>query len=502
MTRRCILAIDQGTTSTKAVLVDGSGMQLAHAACAVGIRFPRPGWVEQDASDIWGSVLKATEQCLEAAGDIEVVGIGICNQRESALAWDRRTGAAIAPCITWQCRRTSEFCEHLARDRESASWIERTTGLTIDPLFSGSKFRWLLDNLPHGSARAAAGEICLGTVDSWLLWNLTNRRVHATDMSNASRTQLLDIEQGKWSLRLLDIFGVPSAALPDVRATDAPFGEAIHPDWPCRAPILGVAGDSHAAMFAHAAVAPDVVKATIGTGSSLMALTPVAIPSAGTGLSSTVAWNIAQRTTYAMEGNIASAGATLDWIGRLFGYVDDPGSAAIQLATAASDSGGVIIVPAFTGLGAPHWDDQSRGLICGITRGSGAPQFARAALESIAQQVTDVFETMELAVQRPLVQLHVDGGVTRSDALLQFQADLLGKPVVRDNALDLSALGIALVAGLGAQLWTLADLCELPRAVDRFLPTRTSSDVSGLRDSWRTAIARTKLRVPAKEQRS
>lgn len=496
MTARCVLAIDQGTTSSKVVLVDERGRVVARASRPVETQFPQPGWVQQDAEQIWASVVGAARECLDRAGTVQVAAIGISNQRETVLAWDRATGEALGPCVTWQCRRTSPFCDEL-KARGLAERIEGLTGLTVDPLFSASKARWLLDSLPSGQDRAAAGEIYLGTMDSWLVWKLTGGAVHATDASNASRTQLVNLATGDWDDWLLALFGIPRAALPEIRASDTGFGAAVGGDFPCAAPISGVAGDSHAALFGHGAFAPGVVKATFGTGSSLMALAKAA-PRAAGGISATVAWRLGPALTWAVEGNIASTGATLEWVGRLLGHLDDPGGVCGRMAAEVADSGGVTIVPAFSGLGAPHWDDQARGLICGLTRGADGRHLARAALESTAFQVADVYDAMQ-AGQTPLGELRADGGASRNDLLMQFQADILGRAVVRDVSADLSAFGAACLAGLGAGLWALAELAALPRATERFEPRMARAEAEARRDGWRAAVARARLRPQTAE---
>jgi glycerol kinase len=493
MSRRLILAIDQGSTNSKAVVFDDQGLAVARGSRALSTQFPQAGWVEQDPLEIWSSVVAAVQASLDGIDPAEIVAVGVSNQRESAIVWDRASGEPMGPCVTWQCRRTSPLCDELRRAGQGPL-LEAITGLAIDPLFSASKMRWLLDAIPNGAARAAAGELCVGTVDSWLIWKLTNGAVHATDASNASRTQLLDIVTGAWSAALLDLFDIPAAALPEIRASNAHFGAVATPELSIRAPITGVAGDSHAAMFGHAAFQPGVVKATFGTGSSLMSLAPGGARDATGGLSTTVAWRLGDALTTAFEGNIASTGATLEWVGLLFGAKDDAGAAAAELASQTPDSAGVFIVPAFAGLGAPHWDDQARGLICGLTRGNTQAHIARAALESIAFQVADVFDAMEAASGTRLAELRADGGASRNDTLMQFQADILGRPVVRDRSLDLSARGVACLAGLGIGQWDLAAVSALPREVDRFEPRAAPEKTKALRAAWRTAIERTKLR--------
>lgn len=490
MRPRAILAIDQGSTSSKAVIYDEKAQAIGRASCAVETRYPQAGWVEQDPEQVWRSVVEAVRACLDAA-PVEIAAIGVTNQRESALIWDRRTGSPLGPCVTWQCRRTSGLCDTL-REQGRDGLLECITGLQIDPLFSASKVRWLLDALPDGQKRAEAGEVCIGTMDTWLLSRLTNGAVHATDASNASRTQLFDINAGAWSAPLLDLFNIPRAALPEVRASAGAFGEVTNADVPVRAPISGVAGDSHAAMFGHAIFAPGQVKATYGTGSSLMSVLPEHARGAKAGLSSTVAWRLGETLTLALEGNIASTGATIEWVGRLVGDGADPTAHAAELAARATDSGGVFIVPAFAGLGAPHWDDRARGLICGLTRGSTSAHLARAALESIAFQVADVLTAMEQAAG-PLETLRADGGASRSDALMQFQADILGRPVQRDRSVDLSAFGVACLAALGLEIWRMDEIRALPRRVDRFDPAIPAGQAESLREGWRIAVQRARL---------
>lgn len=492
---RLILAIDQGSTNSKAVLFDEAGQPVSRGSTPISTHFPRAGWVEQDADEIWASIVGAVAACVAASPGGEIVALGVSNQRESALAWDRATGEPLGPCVTWQCSRSRELCETL-RQAGHAGEIEATTGLPLDPMFSAGKMRWLLDAIPNGPARAQAGEICLGTVDAWLLWKLTGGQVHATDASNASRTQLLDLATGDWSPGLLELFGIPAAALPEIRASNASYGEITANDFPCRAPILGVAGDSHGAMFGHGAFQPGTVKATYGTGSSLMTLAAQGrqTQAAANGVSATVAWRLGDQLTLALEGNIYSTGATLEWVGRMVGGGEEPAARAAELAETVSASDGVYIVPAFAGLGAPYWDDQARGVICGLTRGAGPAQLARAAFESIAFQIADVFEAMEAAAGTPLAELRADGGPSRNDALMQFQSDMIGRRVVRDGSTDLSALGVAYLAGLGAGLWTLEEISALPRQTEAFEPKMGRDEARRLRSGWRAALARARLR--------
>jgi glycerol kinase len=488
-----VLAIDQGTTNTKALLVDRQGRIVASASRALSIRYPQPAWVEQDARDLWTSVREAVDACLEKAGDPPVAAIGISNQRESVVVWDRRTGEPAGPCVVWQCRRTAPFCAELRRRGVEALLRERT-GLAIDPLFSASKARWLLEHIPEGEKRAANGELCIGTVDSWVLWNLSGGLVHACDLTNASRTQLLDLRSLQWDPALLSLFSIPVAALPAVKPSSHIFGESAGaPSGPGRLakgiPIGSLVGDSHAALFGHAIFDPGAVKATYGTGSSLMTVTADPVRSAG-GLSTTIAWSRAHQTRYALEGNISVTGGAVEWLGEFLG-LPHPAEDAARLAASAPDSDGVYLVPAFVGLGAPHWNDAARGLIAGLTHGTRAPQVARATIESIAYQVRDVFEAMERDLSRSLPALLADGGASQNDLLMQFQADILGRSVVRSASADVSAMGAAWLAGLAAGVWSsLEELAALPRPVERFEPRMNDAERARLYSGWLDAVSR------------
>lgn len=482
-----VLAIDQGTTNTKVLLVDSRGAIVARASRAVATSYPQPGWVEQDADTIWQSVAEAIEACLGAAGTRQVDAIGLTNQRESVVAWDRRTGAAVGPCISWQCRRTGAFCAAL-RGTGREGRIRTLTGLAVDPLFSASKARWLLDHTPEGHRRAAGGELCLGTVDSWVLWNLTGGTAHACDASNASRTQLMNLQTLDWDPELLEAFGVPLAALPRIRPSSGIAGHTSGAGpLPAGVPVAALIGDSHAALFAHARCRPGIVKATYGTGSSLMRLLPAPVLSHA-GLSTTVAWLLGDRPWYALEGNITATGGAVEWTARLLRL---PGSSAVAaLAREETDTAGAYLVPAFAGLGAPHWDEEARGVLCGLTSGTTAAHVALATVRSIAYQVRDVFDAMRRDSAEPLPELLADGGASANDALMQFQADLLDIPVVRHRSTDVSALGAASLAGLGAGFWSMADLEDQPRATDRFEPAMTEQERDRLYAGWVEAVAR------------
>jgi glycerol kinase len=491
MTSGLILAIDQGTTTTKAVLVDTGGRIVARAARPMDIAYPRPGWVQQDATAIWLAVRGCIEECLTAAGSPALDAIGISNQRESGLIWDRASGRPLGPVVTWQCRRSADLCDRLRADG-LADLVASRTGLPLDPGFTAGKLRWLLDDLPDGYVRAKAGDICAGTVDSWLLWNLTDGRAHRTDASNASRTQLLDLATGTWDIALCEAFGVPMEVLPEVVPSSAVAGDTAAVDRLAGGvPVGALVGDSHAALFGHAAFGVGAVKATYGTGSSLMLATGNRA-AATHGLAATVAWGL-ERTVYALEGNITMTGATLQWLADATGLAG-PGAVA-DLAARTASADGVYLVPAFAGLGAPRWDQDARGLISGLTRGSGTAQLARAAVESIAYQVRDVFEAMAAASGRRLELLLADGGVTRNSQLMRFQADILGVPVQRNTTPELSALGAAYLAGLAVGTWASTDeIAALPRTMERFEPAMAEAERERLYAGWEDAVARTRLR--------
>jgi glycerol kinase len=488
-----ILTIDQGTTNTKVLLVNAQGDVIAHASRPVEQRYPQPAWVEQDADVLWESVRAAIGECLAAIDDPQPEAIAITNQRESVLLWERLSGRALSPVIGWQCRRTADFCAEL-RSRKLAPFLTERTGLAIDPLFSASKMRWLLDHVAEGQRRAEQGEVCLGTMDSWVLWNLTGRQAHACDLTNASRTQLLNIHKLDWGEDLLALFGIPRAVLPDVRPCCADFGRSqALGRLPAGIPIVALIGDSHAALFGQAGFVPGSVKATYGTGSSLMTPTPEVILSKH-GLSTTIAWALdREHVTYALEGNIPITGAAVQWLGELLGLAN-PAEEVARLAASVENAGGLYLVPAFVGLGAPHWNDAARGLICGLTRGSTAAHLARATIESIAYQVRDVFDVMQAEAGASLNVLLADGGASRNAQLMQFQADILGRPLRRNASANASALGAAYLAGLATGRWqSLDEIAQLPRSQTLFEPHMPDQQREELYAGWQSALARATL---------
>lgn len=452
-----VLAIDQGTTNTKALLVDVTGAIVASASRPMTVDYPEPGWAEQSADAIWAAVKAVVDELSVHQRASDVVALAFSNQRESIVLWDAETGRPLAPCIIWQCRRTAAACEALIAAGHG-DLVEARTGLGINPLFPASKIAWLLDRIPDGRARAKAGKIKAGTIDSWLLWNFTGGAAHATDHSNASRTQLYDTEALAWSDELCELFGVPKAMLAEVKSSDSRFGEtaAGTSNLPAGIPIHGMMGDSHAALFGHGVREPGYVKATYGTGTSLMSLVPTRVRSTH-GLSGTIAWSLGDTVWHALEGNISVSGQTVAFMAGLLG-LKDAGELA-DLAMTVPSSNGVSFVPALVGLGAPYWRNDVRGEISGLTLGTKPAHLARAAVEAVAFQVADVFAAMEADIGAPLAGLSVDGGASRNDFLMQFQADILDRPLRRGKFPEVSALGAASVAfhGLGLTLSTSDD---------------------------------------------
>ena len=488
-----ILAIDQGTTHTKAVLIDESGKVLARGACPTAISFPQPGWVEQDALELWRCTRDAIEACLAGVSDLGLVAIAISNQRETAVAWERATGLPVGPAVVWQCRRTIPFCNRLKAQGLDGFLLERS-GLQIDPMFSGSKIRWILEQTANGFERAEQRELCAGNIDSWLLWNLTGGAVHATDMTNASRTQLLNLRELVWDAELLDVFGIPRVCLPELRPSSHVYGETVAVgSLPAGVPVACLIGDSHASLYGLGGFEPGSVKTTYGTGSSLMTPTREPVVSRH-GLSTTIAWARAS-VVYALEGNIYATGAAVEWLGALLG-LKDAGPGVEALARSVDGAGGVFFVPALVGLGAPHWKDSAQGLISGLTRAAGAGQLARATLEAIAYQVRDVFDVMQAEADVPLCSLLVDGGGSCNDLLVQFQADIVDCPVLRSTSVDVSPLGAAFLAGLAVGLWAdETEIAGLVPARDGFEPQMAASEREALYAGWQEALARTVLEV-------
>ncbi|HEB91395.1 MAG TPA: glycerol kinase [Deltaproteobacteria bacterium] len=488
-----VLALDQGTTSSRALLFDASGAIVAVEQFEFSQSFPKPGWVEHDPEEIWQSQLRAARGVLEKAnvkaGD--VAAIGITNQRETTVVWDRKTGQPIHPAIVWQSRQSSGICETL-RAKGLEEEVRSRTGLLIDSYFSGTKIRFILDVVPGAQARAEAGELCFGTIDTWLIHRFTKGRVFATEPSNASRTLLFNIHDGTWDPFLLDALGIPRSMLPEVKDSSGVFGEA-DPEWLGGAiPIAGVAGDQQSALFGQGCVSPGLAKNTYGTGCFLLMNTGREAPRSEAGLITTVAWRLGGRLEYALEGSIFVAGSAVQWLRDGLGFV---GSAreTDALARSVPDTDGVVVVPAFVGLGAPYWDEAARGTIVGITRGTSRAHITRATLESIAYQTRDVMGAMAQDSGIEPAVLHVDGGACENDFLMQFQADILGITVERPAVLEVTAMGAATLAGLGVGFWR--DRSELDARVEAptsFEPTMPEDERESRYRTWLRAVERSR----------
>ncbi|MBJ6800537.1 glycerol kinase GlpK [Geomonas propionica] len=443
-----LLSIDQGTTSSRATLYGSSGEALATFSQPLTQHYPKPGWVEHDPEEIWRGQLDCIREALAGAAQGGVAGIGITNQRETTVIWERATGKPLHRAIVWQDRRTAEFTESLKREGVEPM-VRQRTGLLLDPYFSASKLSWLLDTVPGLRGRCERGEVCFGTVDSWLIFRLTGGKSHVTDLSNASRTMLFNIQTLEWDEELLRLFKVPRAMLPEVLGSAAHFGSTSADLLGAEIPITGVAGDQQAALFGQACFTPGMAKATFGTG-AFVVMNCGARPAGGEGVLSTIAWRLpGEPVQYALEGSIFIAGAAVQWLEEGLGMIAGPAEVE-ALARSVADTGGVYFVPALSGLGTPYWDPYARGVIAGLTRGSGKAHLARAALEAIAFQTLDAIRAMEGASGIPLSELRVDGGATRNDLLLEIQADLLGVPVLRPRCTESTSLGAAFLAGIGA----------------------------------------------------
>ena len=486
-----ILALDQGTTSSRALVFDRRGAVVALAQQEFTQHFPQPGWVEHDAGEIWRTQLAVAREALARAGlnASQLRALAITNQRETTVLWDRTTGEPVAPAIVWQDRRTAAACDTL-RPRWAAR-IQRKTGLVLDAYFSATKLQWLLDHVPSARARAEAGELAFGTIDSWLLWQLTGGQVHATDASNAARTLLFNIHTLQWDEELLGLFGIPHAVLPHVHPSSGVFGETDAALLGAPVPIAGVAGDQQAATFGQACFAPGMAKNTYGTGCFMLMNTGASAVTSRHRLLGTVAW-LGPHTPacYALEGSVFMAGATIQWLRDGLQMIRT--AAEVEaLAASVPDTQDVYLVPAFAGLGAPDWDGHARGTLVGMTRGTTRAHIARAALEAIALQTADVFHAMGQDAGVPLRELRVDGGASRNDLLMQLQADYLGVPVLRPALTETTAFGAAGLAGLASGLWSGADeLSSLWRLQRRFEPQLPAAARQAKLARWREAVAR------------
>ena len=492
-----ILALDQGTTSSRAIVFDRAGTIRGSAQHALTPLFPQPGWVEQDAHEIWSSQAAAVTEVLARAGlsSTDISALGITNQRETTLVWDRETGQPIYNAIVWQDRRSAALCDAL-RQQGLETFFRDKTGLVIDPYFSGTKIRWLLDTLPGARAKAEAGRLAFGTVDTWLVWKLTQGKQHITDVTNASRTLLLNIHTGEWDQELLDILRIPRQLLPEVRSSSEVYADTSTDLLATAVPISGLAGDQQAALFGQMCTTPGLVKNTYGTGCFMLMHTGQQPVASRHNLLTTTAWRCAGRTQYALEGSVFVAGAVVQWLRDGLGILKS--SAEVEtLAASVPDTAGVYLVPAFAGLGAPHWDPYARGSLFGLTRGSTAAHIARAALESIAYQSLDVLTAMQADAGLRLTQLRVDGGASVNNLLMQFQADILGVPVVRPKIAETTALGVAYLAGLAVGYWKDPSELASQWQVDRvFEPDLSPERREERKAGWAKAVDRAKDWAP------
>ncbi len=491
---RHLLALDQGTTSSRTIVFDFSGRQIAVAQQEFKQHYPRPGWVEHDAAEIWATQRATMEAALAQAKltAADIAAIGITNQRETLVVWERASGRAVAPAIVWQDRRTADDCARWRRETGLEERIAELTGLRLDPYFTGSKLAWLLRENPELRQRAEAGELAAGTIDTWLLWHLTGGAVHATDASNASRTLLMNLETGAWDDELLSHFNVPRKLLPEIRDSAGKFGQVAEGLPAAGALITGIAGDQQAALFGQACFERGMAKNTYGTGCFLLMQTGAERVRSQNNLLTTVAWRINGRTEYALEGSVFVAGAAVQWARDELQLVKSAEELS-ELAATVPDANGAILVPAFAGLGAPYWDPYARGTLVGLTRGTNRAHLCRAVLESIALQSADLIGAMEKDSGLTLKELRVDGGAARSEPLMQIQADLLGCAVVRPREVETTAWGAACLAGLGAGLWNdRADIARQWTEDRRFERQRPPAETTTLKRDWARAVERSR----------
>jgi len=486
-----ILALDEGTTSARAIIFDNDGAIKAVAQKEFAQIFPRAGWVEHDPEEIWATQMGVAIEVLGRARlqPRDIAAVGITNQRETTIVWDRATGQALGNAIVWQDRRTAPLCERL-RSEGCEPLIQQRTGLLLDAYFSGSKVAWILDNVPGARQKADAGQLAFGTVDSWLVWKLTNGHKHITDVTNASRTLLFNIHTGQWDEEILRLLKIPASMLPEVRSSSEVYGNITTTLGLGQAPVAGIAGDQQAALFGQMCLTPGMTKNTYGTGCFILQNTGTTAVSSRNRLLTTIAWKLGERTEYALEGSVFVGGAVVQWLRDGLGIIR---SAAEVEALAASvpDNGGVYLVPAFSGLGAPQWDPYARGLLLGITRGTTKGHVARAALEGIALQVADLVEAMGADAGIPLKELRVDGGASANDLLMQIQADLLGVPVVRPAVTETTALGAAYLAGLAVGYWKSPQAIAAQQPIERrFEPSMPRAQAASLRQRWAGAVER------------
>ena len=493
MTKKYILALDQGTSSSRAIVFDHDGNIRSTAQQEFTQHFPKPGWVEHDPMEIWASEAAVIAEAISKIGinGLDIAAIGITNQRETTIVWDAETGAPVYNAIVWQDRRTSEFCDSL-KAKGLVDKIREKTGLIIDAYFSGTKIKWILDNVPGARERAEAGKLRFGNVDSWLVWQLTRGEVHVTDVSNASRTMLFNINSLEWDRELMELLGIPASMMPRVCSSSEVYGYTKTTIFAHEVPIAGIAGDQQAALFGQMCTTPGSVKNTYGTGCFLLMNTGEKPILSKNNLLTTVAWKIGETVNYALEGSIFVGGSVVQWLRDGLGIIRS--SSEIEaLATSVPDNGGVYFVPALTGMGAPYWDQYAHGVICGITRGTTAAHIARAALEGIAFQTMDIVSAMERDAGVPLAELKVDGGASRNNLMMQFQADILGANVIRPEVTETTALGACYLAGLAVGYWrSLDEIKQQWKAERTFAPS--GADMTASKDGWKDAISRTVTR--------
>lgn len=487
-----LLALDQGTTSSRSIVFDLSGRIIASSQREFPQIFPHRGWVEHDPEDIWNTQLTVAREALSKAGAdaADIYGIGITNQRETTVVWERATGKPICNAIVWQCRRTAEYCDYI-KSGELCEDIRRRTGLLIDAYFSATKLKWILDNVEGARERARRGELCFGTVDSWLIFNLTGGKVHATDYSNASRTMLFNINTLEWDDELLRLFDIPRRMLPDVKPSSCIFGETAPELFGASIPVAGVAGDQQAALFGQCCFEDGSVKNTYGTGGFMLMNTGSRPVMSENGLLTTIAWGIGDSSvSYALEGSVFVCGASVQWLRDGLGLISKA-SETETIARSVENSGGVWFIPAFVGLGAPYWDPYARGALLGLTRGTTRAHIVRAVLESMAYQTADVLELMEREAKVSMTSLKVDGGASANDLLLEIQADLLGTPIIRPGCIETTALGAANLAGLSTGAFSsLSEISASWQCERRFEPRISAEERLSRLDGWRKAVGR------------
>lgn len=489
-----ILALDQGTTSSRAIVFDRKGNIKAVAQKEFEQIYPQPGWVEHNPQEIWSSQLSVSAEAIVKAGlgAKDIHAIGITNQRETTVVWNKETGLPVHNAIVWQDRRTSDYCDSIRKSHGDI--IRNKTGLIIDSYFSATKVRWILENVDGARQKANEGKLLLGTIDSWLIWKLSGGTTHVTDVTNASRTMIYDINTLKWDQELLDLFGIPNSMLPEVKSSSEVYCETAGNILAAKIPIAGIAGDQQAALFGQMCTKVGMVKNTYGTGCFMLMNIGSNPKISANNLLTTIAWKIDGKVTYALEGSIFIGGAVVQWLRDELGIIKTSGEVE-ELAAKVDDTGGVYMVPAFAGLGAPHWDQHARGTITGITRGTNSGHFARAALESIAYQTMDVLKSMEADAGTPISELRVDGGATANNLLMQFQADILKSRVIRPKVTEVTALGSAYLAGLATGFWNNIDEISEQWQVDRNFEPNELENYDELIGGWNRAIKAAKANV-------